>query len=296
MTKAGPEASGARPVQAPGRSAESRPATPRRTTRAAAASPATSRVFGATLLLGVSLAGWFSSAFLLMAGFGAATLPAPPLLPAAMILKGVCVGLDPGHGGWDDGVLLNEDQADEVREADINLAVALKLRDILERAGARVVLSRTTDIDLLQPGDVERYGNEARAELSRRAEAVLGADPDLFISIHCNAFSSSEWRGSQVFYIAAGGPPSRRLAEIVQGELARVTGETDRLANRRVDIFLLKKMAEASVPAVTAELGFLSNPRDLRLLTNPDYQHLCAMAVFFAVCRFLSLAPVGPAG
>jgi len=254
------------------------------------------RAFAATLMLGVGLAGWLSNAFLLVAAFGAGWLPEAPALPVSDVLFGITVGLDPGHGGWDDGVLLNEDQADEVREADINLAVALKLRAILERAGARVALSRATDIDLAQPGDAERYGNEVRAELSRRAEAVLAAGPDLFISIHCNAFPSSQWRGSQVFYIPAGGPASRRLAEVIQGELVRVTGETDRMANRRVDIFLLKKMAEAPVPAVTAELGFLSNPRDLQLLKNPDYQHLCAMALFFGICRFVRLAPVGPTG
>jgi len=117
----------------------------------------------------------------------------------------------------------------------------------------------------------------------------MAARPDVFLSIHCNAFPSSQWRGSQVFYLPSSGAPSRRLAEIIQGELTRVTGETDRLANSRADIFILKKV---SVPAVTVELGFLSNPRDLQLLKNRDYQHLLAMAIFFGLCRFLRLVPV----
>lgn len=257
-----------------------------------AASPVAGRAFGVVLLLAASLAGWSGSAFTLGAAFGASVLPDSPPLPAALVLQGVTVGIDPGHGGYDPGVLLNEDQPNEVRESDINLAVALRLRDILERAGATVVMTRTTDVDCMQPGDAERYGGPARADLSRRMEAVVAGKADLFISIHCNAFPQSQWRGAQAFYLAEGGPESRRLAEIIQGELVRVTRETERLANRRAGLFLLKI---APMPAVTVELGFLSNPRDLELLQNPDYQHLCAIAIFFAICRYTSLAPVGPA-
>lgn len=253
------------------------------------ATPVAGRVFLASLVLATGLAGWTANPLVTAAAFGAGWLPSAPALPAAGILTGFTVAIDPGHGGYDDGVLLHEDKPDEVREADINLAVCLKLREILERAGATVVLTRDEDEDLIRPGDVELYGSDARADLSRRAEVAMAASPDLFLSIHCNAFPSSEWRGSQVFYLTSGGPGCRRLADIIQGELARVTGETDRMANCRAEIYLLKKV---SVPAATVELGFLSNPRDLQLLTNRDYQHLCAMAIFFGICRFVRLAPV----
>ncbi len=253
-------------------------------------SPVGGRRFAAVLFLAAGLVGWLSGPFIVLASLGATWLPTQPALPVSGVLSGITVAIDPGHGGYDDGVLLNEDQADEVREADINLTIALTLRDILERAGARVVLTRTEDVDLVQPGDAERYGSEIRADLSRRLETALAAKPDVFLSLHCNAFPGEQWRGSQVFYHRAGGLPSRLLAEIVQGELTRVTGETDRLANGKGDLFLLR---EAKVPAAIVELGFLSNPRDLQLLKNPDYQRLCAMAVFFGLCRYFRLAPAG---
>jgi len=247
------------------------------------ASPIRWKTFVLALVLAGSLIGWASSGLIVMAAFGVAWLPAPPAVPAALILGGLTVGIDPGHGGYDPGVLALRETR-QVRECDINLAVCLKLREILERAGAKVILTRETDTDLVKPGDAEKYGSVATAELTRRAEIVLAGRPDLFLSIHCNAFPGPTWRGAQTFYLSDGSRLSRALAESVQAELVRVTGETDRYPNTRQGIFLLTQMG--SVPATTVELGFLSNSEDLALLQNPDYQQLCALAVFFGVCRF----------
>ncbi len=249
-------------------------------------SPVGRRAFGLTLAAAVATAGWLGSSLTLAAAFGASWLPGPPPIPAALILPGLTVGLDPGHGGYDPGVLLNEGQPDEIRECDLNLAVALKLRDLLERAGARVVMTRTEDRDLIKPGE------GAAEELSNRAKIMLDAQVDVFVSLHCNSFGQSQWRGSQTFYVANGVPGSKELGEMVQAELARVTRETDREANGRQDLFILKQMR---CPAIIVELGFMSNPRDLQLLQNPDYQHLLALAIFFGLCRFARQAPVGPA-
>lgn len=253
-----------------------------------AVSPVGRRVFALSCVIALTAVGWTSSAPLLGAAFGAVVLPEGPAVPVAGILGGLTVAIDPGHGGFDPGVLEGP-----VRETDINLAVSLMLRDILERAGAEVVLTRTEDIDLVQPGDEERYGSEARADLKRRLEAAEAAGADLFLSLHCNAFPSPVWRGSQTFY----DPESRAgylLAEAIQAELVRVTGETDRTPNGRIDSFLLKN---AAFPAVIVELGFLSNPRDLELLQDAGYQRLLAMAVFFGICRFVHSSPAAaPAG
>jgi N-acetylmuramoyl-L-alanine amidase len=223
-----------------------------------------------------------------VAAFGAVWLPEGPVVPAAGVLSGLVVVIDPGHGGFDPGVVADSG----VVEADLNLAVSLKLRDILVRAGAKVFLTRTEDRDLLQPGDSQRHGSAIRADLIRRVEAVKRAGADLLLSLHCNAFPSSVWRGAQTFYMPGAHPGGRFLAEAIQAELVRVTGETDREPNGRQDIFLIK---ETDAPAVVVEVGFLSNPRDLALLQDPDYQHLIAMAIFFGVCRFVHQPPPGTA-
>lgn len=260
----------------------------RRRSRARLFLPLGGRAFARSAVLGAALAGWLACGPTLAAAFGAAWLPEGPPVPAAGILQGITVAIDPGHGGYDPGVLLDEGEPGEIKEGDLNLAVSLKLRDLLQRAGAEVALTRTADVDLVRPGDAERYGSEARADLSRRAEVAIDAGADVLLSLHCNAFPESIWRGAQTFYLEGAPPSSRFLAECIQAELVRATGETDRMANGRQDIFLLRK---ATMPAATVELGFMSNPRDLELLRNPDYQHLLALAILFGLCRFFTAAP-----
>ncbi|HCJ11286.1 MAG TPA: N-acetylmuramoyl-L-alanine amidase CwlD [Clostridiales bacterium] len=252
------------------------------------ASPSTPAALGAALLLGVAAVGWLLAGGPVAAAFGAAWLPDGPVVPVTGVLSGLVVAIDPGHGGFDPGVITDSG----VVEADLNLAVSLKLRDILVRAGAEVFLTRTEDRDLLQPGDSQRHGSAVRAELIRRVEAVKRAGADLLVSLHCNSFPSSVWRGAQTFYMPGAHPGGRFLAEAIQGELVRVTGETDRQPNGRQDIFLIR---ETDAPAVVVEMGFLSNPRDLALLQDPDYQHLIAMAIFFGICRFVHQPPPGTA-
>jgi len=234
----------------------------------------------------VSLAGWLGTGPLLAAAFEASWLPTGSAVPVAGILTGLTVGLDPGHGGFDPGVLVGKGTPGQIRECDINLAISLRLRVLLERAGARVVMSRTGDVDLAQKGE------GSVEDLTRRAELVTDAGADLFLSIHCNSFPQAVWRGSQTFYTADGPPGSDLLAWLVQEELARVTRETDRSPDGRQELFILKKI---TVPAVIIEVGFLSNPRDRALLQNPDYQQLLCLAILFGICRFVHHAPVGPA-
>jgi len=229
--------------------------------------------------------GWLLSPHSLLGAFGASLLPEGPVIPVMTVLSDLVVVVDPGHGGFDPGVLEGE-----IDEAGLNLAIALKVRDLLERAGAVVVMTRTEDVDLVEKGDRERYGSDVRADLMKRLAKVEESGAELYLSLHCNHFGESRWRGAQVFYNASS-RASKALAEIIQEELVRVTGETDRRANGRVEILLLK---HATVPAVVIEFGFLSNPRDFVLLQDESYQELLAMAVLLGVCRYTWLVPTGP--
>jgi len=241
--------------------------------------------FGLTCVLAVVAVGWIASPLPLMGALGVSILPEGPTLPVIAVLSDLVVVIDPGHGGFDPGVLEGD-----IEEADLNLAVALKLRDILERAGAVVVMTRTEDVDLVEKGDRERYGSDVRADLMKRIEKVEESGAHLFLSLHCNHFGESRWRGAQTFYNASS-EANRILAETIQTELVRVAGETDRQANGQVEIFILKHV---TVPAAVIEFGFLSNPRDLKLLQDESYQQLLAMAVFFGLCRYTRLPPGGP--
>ena len=93
-------------------------------------------------------------------------------------LAGRRIALDPGHGGRFRGSL----GVHGLAEADVNLAVALGLRDLLQAHGAMVFMTRSTDRDFLTPAD-----SSLRADLNERVRLANQFQPDLFVSIHHNA-------------------------------------------------------------------------------------------------------------
>ncbi len=186
------------------------------------------------------------------------------------------VVVDPGHGGWDPGVT-----ADGVREKDLTLSVARYLAEHLRSAGARVVMTRDSDRDL---SDLARGqgGTRKSRDLRQRVEIINAAGADVLISIHVNGFPSSRWSGAQTFYDPAQHPASEHLARAIQAELKRLT-PTDRAANSSINQYILKNSA---IPAVTVEIGFISNPRERELLQDPDYQNRVAWAIFLGLANY----------
>jgi N-acetylmuramoyl-L-alanine amidase len=192
------------------------------------------------------------------------------LIPATSTgpLKGQVIYIDPGHGGIDPGAC-----GRRVKEKDVVLNVAFYLGVRLEKSGARVVYSRTGDYDLQVGG---------KDDVEERIKIIQSSGATLVISLHCNAFGDpSEW-GSQTFYNASRNPGSKQLAFLVQSELVKATG-TPREASARLDHFVLN---HSSVPAVTVEMGFLSNPREESLLGSHMYQQKLAECIRKAILSF----------
>ena len=209
----------------------------------------------------------------------------PNLAAAVYSLRGRVVAVDPGHGGIDPGAIgpygVNEDT--------INLAVSLELATMLEHAGAIVVLTRTGDND--QAGTTAD-GPSSRRRLDQRARVALirAADAEVVISVHANHFSSPSEHGAQVFYDSRRQAQSKELAALMQIQLARITGETRRKISEHIEHYIL---AQSDVPGVTVELGFLSNPREARLLAQSSYQHRLAYAIYTGIALWYARVPSG---
>ena len=132
-------------------------------------------------------------------------------------LNGKVIVVDAGHGGIDPGA-----NRPTVLEKDINLAIALELKDILNQYGAKVVLSRQADVDLSPECDDEKVRGRYHRDLTARVEMVEESDADLFISIHANAVANAERHGAEVFY-DANSQAGKSLSNLIQDELCKVT-------------------------------------------------------------------------
>lgn len=219
--------------------------------------------------------------------------------PAADEAAGPVVVVDPGHdrlanlrtepigpgsatrkifdGGGTHGVVTG------IREPDLTLAVSLRLRALLRRAGVRVVLTRTRTAG-------KSMGNVARARIANRAGAAL------FLRVHADGATASDARGTHTLTPALRRGwtddvyrASRRAAELVQRELVRALGFPDRGIQERSDF---TGFNWADVPVILVELGFMTNPTEDRALAGPAVRQRAAVGLCRGTLRFLGLASV----
>jgi N-acetylmuramoyl-L-alanine amidase len=184
------------------------------------------------------------------------------------------VVIDAGHGGIDSGATGTTTGASE---SEINLSVALKLKEYFENAGFGVVMTRSTPMGLygVMSEGFKRRDLEKRVEITKRANA------DIFISIHMNEYTSSSRCGAQVFYRAD--DESKTLAAKIQTELDKI--DSDKRSNLSLsgDYYILNN---SPIPSVICECGFLSNETDEARLVTEEYQSQLAYSIFLGSCAY----------
>lgn len=168
--------------------------------------------------------------------------------------------------------------ASGLTEAELNLRVALRLRALLERAGVRVLMTRTKTAGT-------SIGNVARARIANRARAAL------FLRIHADGSTDSSTRGTHTLYPALRRgwtddvyEPSKRAARVVQSEVVRALGFPDRGLQERSDF---TGFNWSNVPVILVELGFMTNQTEDRLLSTAAYQRRAAFGLCRGTLRFL---------
>lgn len=171
---------------------------------------------------------------------------------------GKTIYLDAGHGGKDPGAYYKD-----IYEEDINLEITLKLRDKLESLGAVVYLTRDADYDLSTPNAYLRK----RSDLGNRAKMINESDADMYLSLHLNSSSNTNWKGAQVFYDDIN-EKNEKLAETFQKYFNKYLN-SDRSIKEISTLYMYKKITK---PGLLLELGFISNPNERYLLNQNDYQ------------------------
>lgn len=195
-------------------------------------------------------------------------------------LTGKVILVDVGHGGVDSGA-----DRPGIQEKDINLAVALELKRVLNQYGAKVILSREGDTDLSGECDNEKVRGRYRRDLAARIEMVEESDADLFVSIHANASPLARRHGAESFYYRQS-PESKTLAQAIQAELVKASlGQEEANAG---NYFVLRRN---KVAAALIEVGYITNPQERSLLQEAGHQHKLAQAIAQGICQYYQLSP-----
>lgn len=175
------------------------------------------------------------------------------------------VYLDPGHGGADAGCA-----REGIREKDLNLAIALLVREQLQEAGYQVIMSRETDTYIAK---------EARVEEANQSGA------DIYVSIHQNATDEGAGvNGMEVWYTEdSDRSDSRRLAQLIRQQTLKSTEATERELRSDADFYVTKN---TSMPACLIETGFLSNTVERRKLNLAEYQQQIAGGIVQGIAYY----------
>ncbi len=185
-----------------------------------------------------------------------------PKLSEEASKKLICI--DPGHGGEDPGAIGHEGLEDQLYESKINLETAKVLKNLLETAGAQVIMTREDDT---------KIGKYERAAFANNSSAIL------FISVHNNSSDRSSINGTTTYYYNKTGQDgsaeydiygisSEKLAAAIQESVHLTLGTGD---NGIVEYPELAVLNKTIMPSIVIEGAYLSNETDFSLLQQDDY-------------------------
>lgn len=182
-------------------------------------------------------------------------------------LKGKRICIDPGHGGEESGAV----GVGGLRESDVNLRVALFLKEMLEKAGATVLMTRTED---------------KTVSITERWKFNRENNTDLFVSIHHNANAQIDRsvNRTEVFYHwnDEGGPSEDAARAVLREMQARFP-----LPDSKVYMcWAYGVLRENSYPAILGELSYISNPEEEKRLRDVNYNKAEAEAYFKGILNF----------
>lgn len=260
------------------------------------------KFFGFTVLITMLILGW--------ASLNSNALPKPieikpplveepePETPPSKTISHVIV-IDPGHGPWVNLDMEPIAPGSEVTkrkygvgatgvvtgtlEREINLNVSLMLRDLLEKDGYTVIMTRTDHKTISSNIDRANLANDNNA--------------NLMIRIHSDSFKDSKVHGASMLVPGNVGYAvdivdiSRVYGEIILNTLTEEVGMKNRGVITRTD---QTGFNWSKVPIMTVELGFLSNPDEDRLLSSSDYQTKLAQALYKGIVKCFSQENASP--
>lgn len=167
-------------------------------------------------------------------------------------------------------------------EDDINLAITLKVQNLLEQSGASVILTRS-DENGIYDLDKKTLREKKVSDIQNRVKIGNESSADIFVSIHLNKIPQSQYWGWQTFYRKEDAE-SKKIADSIQNSLkTTIQRENDRVALGIDNIYIVKNV---NIPIGIVECGFLSNPEEEQLLQQEEYQDKLAWGIYTGIMDY----------
>ena len=188
-------------------------------------------------------------------------------------LSGKIITLDAGHGGSDPGAI----GSDGTKEKNITLAITKAVKDLLEKKGAKVYMTRTTDVDVYGPNASDADELQARVNVGEKYNS------DLFVSLHVNSSVNKNVGGFSTYYYPKTSN-DLRIAKSIQDQLTANFGVDD-LGVRQANFYVIKRI---SMPATLVEMCFISNEKELVLMKGKWFQNKTARLIAAGIEKYFA--------
>ena len=188
-------------------------------------------------------------------------------------LSGKIITLDAGHGGSDPGAI----GSDGTKEKNITLAITKAVKELLEKKGAKVYMTRTTDVDVYGPNASDADELQARVNVGEKYNS------DLFVSLHVNSSVNKNVGGFSTYYYPKTSN-DLRIAKAIQDQLTANFGVDD-LGVRQANFYVIKRI---SMPATLVEMCFISNEKELVLMKGKWFQNKTARLIAAGIEKYFA--------
>lgn len=193
-------------------------------------------------------------------------------------VSGKVIVVDAGHGVPDEGA----EADDGTSEAETNLKIALKLQNLLEMSGCKVILTRS-DENAIYDIDSKTLKQKKISDIRNRVKIGNESSADIFVSIHLNKIPQKQYDGWQTFY-KEGSEEGNKLATLIQSNLNEsIQKENKRVAKTIQNIYIINKV---EIPTTIVECGFLSNVEEEKKLLDDGYQNRLAWGIYNGIIDY----------
>lgn len=166
--------------------------------------------------------------------------------------------IDPGHGGSDSGAVGNG-----LKEKELNYKHALAVYNLLvQKTDIKVYMTRESDVF---------------PSLAFRTQLANEIDADLFVSFHNNSGAASANGTETLYYPSTNNTMSQQMAQVVQNNIIKYCGTTNRGIKPRADLYVLRT---SNMPAILIETGFISNQTEANLINSQEFINKFGQAVY----------------
>ena len=193
-------------------------------------------------------------------------------------VSGKTIVIDAGHGKPDEGA----ESRSGTTEAETNLKIALKLQNLLEQSGCSVILTRS-DENGIYDIDSKTLRQKKISDIRNRVKIGNESSANAFVSIHLNKIPQQQYDGWQTFFNAQNSEGQKLAVSIQKNLNDAIQRENNRVAKSIENIYIVKHV---EIPTAIVECGFLSNPKEEKMLLDDEYQNKLAWGIYNGIIDY----------